>query len=75
MMQFPFVLLDITMPPDTFDINVSRDKSVAQLTYETELVEYITGELLDLYPTREGGVAASPQSSERESECCACACV
>jgi DNA mismatch repair protein MutL len=48
--KYPLVLLSLTLPPDTYDINLSVEKSKINLTNEAQLVQFLTEKIEDFYP-------------------------
>jgi DNA mismatch repair protein MutL len=57
--KYPMVLLSLTLPPDTYDINLSVEKSKINLMNEDHLVQFLTRKIEDFYP------AISSQQSGR----------
>ncbi len=48
--KYPFILMALTLPPDTYDINLSVEKSKINLLHEERLLEFLTQHLEDRYP-------------------------
>lgn len=48
--KFPMVLLSLTLPTETFDINLSVEKSKINLMNEAQLMEFFTQKIEDYFP-------------------------
>ncbi len=48
--KYPMILLSLTLPPDTYDINLSVEKSKINLMNEAQLMEFLTQKIEDFYP-------------------------
>ncbi|KAI9007779.1 hypothetical protein DFJ74DRAFT_374504 [Hyaloraphidium curvatum] len=47
--QYPMVFLDVVLPPDSYDVNVSPDKRTILLHDETTLVEALKAAMTDVF--------------------------
>jgi DNA mismatch repair protein PMS2 len=67
----PFLLLDLTLPPDTYDINVSPDKRTIFLHDQDAILDSLREHLLDLFSDDRrvlpGAIMATPQLSRPAS--------
>lgn len=67
--KFPFIFLDMVLPPDEFDVNVPNDKKDVKLEFEEDILEWLKDQLLDMYPSkgREMSSQASSTSTPRSA--------
>lgn len=63
--RFPFTVVHFTLPPETYDINVSVDKRKVHLKYESQLMEFLKANLEDKYPSKTDTQISSSGSSPR----------
>lgn len=52
--QYPFVILDITLPQQTCDVNITPDKRSVLLHEESVLIDLVKASLLELYEPSKG---------------------
>jgi DNA mismatch repair protein MutL len=57
--KYPFMLLSLTLPTDSYDINLSVEKSKINLLHEERLLEFLTRHLEDRYPALDPQRAAA----------------
>ncbi len=65
--KYPFMLLSLTLPPDTYDINLSVEKSKINLLHEERLLEFLTQQLEDRYPPLDSQRAPSNSTGSGSS--------